>query len=256
MFRIWGCLLFFSTMTSCTLALADNASFAPKSLSVKDFADLKIPQQVKKDVLIQAVNKMRTRKDLAYVDLGDYTDFMHGHILFKKKDGVENFKIDGRLSEQDIDSSIWDSLEQVGILFHTQEYRGSRNQEGFVGKYGSLDPLNRSFLYLLKDNSYGKKGDLVDANLVGEFALKKKKRVKTVHPYHIAESTFGASFKHMSLAFYFFRIKCERRPNLTDSSVFKVQEDGVNTCLTFQSFYCRHNKCGDGEKVDHHTRFR
>lgn len=251
--------LFFiaSLLIYCVNSKAASNSFYPQNVFVKPYQDLKIPKDLKKDELIKAINKVRTLKDITYVDLGDYTDFMHGHVLYKFKDGYEKIEIKGKLKDLRKDSYIWDSLEHVGIVFHTQEYRHLRKKEGFVGKHGELDPLTRNWLYFFKDTKYGRPGDLIDANIVDKFVDMHKERRRTVYAHSLNEDVFGANFEFMSVAVYFFKIKCdERHTNDKTSNVFEVSEDGLKVCLAFQSGFCRHNNCRDGDRLAHQSKYR
>lgn len=198
---------------------------------------------------------MRTRKDLFYVDLGDYTDLMHGHVLYKFKEEGRILNKGERLSELSPNSPLWSSVEKVAILFHSQEYRFLRNKEGYHGKFGELDPLDRNLLYILNDSKYGKAGSLIDANLVDRFAIKNNERRRTVRAGHISKSSFNTDFEGMGVSVYFFKIKCNSQMDLEKSNIIEIEENGIKACLAIQSFHCRNNKCKDGLVVDHDTRY-
>jgi hypothetical protein len=235
--------------------MADHNSFFPHNILIKSYDSLRVPHTLEKKTMVEAINKVRSRKDLFYVDLGDYTDLMHGHVLYKFKKEGDTLKKGERLSEVNPKSPFWNRVEKVAILFHSQEYSHLRNKEGYHGKFGELDPLDRNLLYLLKDSKYGKAGSLIDANIVDKFAIKNNERRKTVRASHISESAFNTSFENMGVSVYFFKIKCNSQIDIEKSNVFEVEEDGEKICLAFQSFHCRRKSCRGSEVVEHETRY-
>lgn len=237
------------------------ASLETPPLRIMPFSQLQFPPQLSKQELSWVLQRTTDRlSGFAFQDLGDFSDFMHGHVIFRPLDGSE-------LPERELTDPSWTPnwarLEAVGLLFHTQEYDMVRRGEPYVGPNGPLSSENRNWIYWLKDTEKGKRGELTPAKELLERPPAKPKY--TVYSDDLLTSVFGAHPGRWEYSVYFFKVRCEDVNRLASpealalSNVTSIRWKGRETCLLFQSFHCRNHpedglRCG-GLDVLPDTRF-
>lgn len=251
----------FFLFVALMISFSAFAELKTPPLRVMPFSQLQFPPQLSKEELSWVIQRTADRlSGFAFQDLGDFSDFMHGHVVFRPLDGSER-------PERDLTDPSWtpdwSRLEAVGILFHTQEYDMVRGGEPYMGPNGSLSSEDRNWIYWLKDTEKGRRGELTPAKMLLEKAPLKPKF--TVYSDDLVKSVFGANPGRWEYSVYFFKVRCDEVENallpadLSRSNVTSVRWNGAKTCLLFQSFRCRNHpedgpRCG-GLEVAPDTRF-
>lgn len=175
-----------------------------------------------------------------FVDLGDITDLMHVHVIMRPKN--DNFKIPKNMSLTKLSwTPDWEQVQEVGALFHTQEYSFMRKTP-YIGPYGELDPIKRNWLLFLTDNKLGKKYQVVNAELLSDKKPQQNKTY-TVNAEDINSSVFDFEIDDWQYSFYFFRITCQEANSskFDGDNLIEVFNHTTNEriCLALMSFHCR-----------------
>lgn len=226
-------------------------------LRLKPYASLAFPPQLPKDALIEQLGATAfALHGLAFENLGDMSDWMHGHVLFRPRDGAE--KPAYPLTDPSW-TPDWAGLELKGILFHTQEYDHLRGGRPYVGPAGRLDPYDRNWLLLFQEAGARL------ARAIDWMEKEPAKRPYTIRSDDLRRSEFGAKPGAWEFSVYFFRVKCENLAGLdpaalADSNAFTLALNGERHCLVFESFLCRNYsktdpRCQQGVKLDYESPF-
>lgn len=241
----------------CSLnAKAEINILYPRNLDIQNKEMFQAPPQMSVNNIANWIKGLQRLKHIGFENLGDYTDAMHGHVLFRLKSDVADTTIDN-LAYLPFESERWNDYEAVAVLFHTQEYGFLRNGDGYNGKFGSLDILARNWILLLQDGAYGKAGDIIDANLVSSLAQEQRRRVYTVFANKLIPSFYNTDFSVQNYSFYFYKVSCDEvnLDKIILTNVIEVNDDGERSCLLVQSEKCHSRSCGNYRTLKHITKY-
>lgn len=225
------------------------------TLRLKSYSELKYPPQLPKSVLRNHLRQTaRALHGVAFENLGDMSDWMHGHVLFRPPDGAAS---PARPLTDPAWEPDWSKLDLKGILFHTQEYDHLRKGRPYVGPQGSLDTYDRNWILMLTETSR----KLVRALYWMDETP--KKRPFTIRSDDLLKRVFGANPGNWEYSVYFFRVKCDQlaaytEAEIEDSNVFELYLKDERYCLAFESFHCRNNsetdpRCQRGPQLEYQT---
>ncbi len=155
----------------------------------------------------------------SYVDIGDMSDFMHGHLFL----GAPSL-----------------------ILFHTKEYDFLRKGRPYKGPHGILDPnIERNYILWLEDNPHGRAGEVVEAHPFSKFP---ERPDLTVSIRDLNTDQFKMIDGDNDESFYFFRVACEDADQaasqlgmVVESNLIEIRQGALNerVCLALVNFHCR-----------------
>jgi len=233
------------------LACADIVN--PPPLRVVSFDSLKLPVGApKKQVQWMLQRAMDHLYGRAFVDMGDTTDLMHGHLILRPKDRSENLELKTDVLEDldQIATAQRADLVPVAILFHSREFEELRKGMPYVGPYGELDPMSRNWILFLVDQGKYRRGDFVNAQ---EFYHKPNGDVAfTVNPGDLPDSLFDFHIGAWNYAFYFYRTDCGASDQVANQDATNLTEvwnavKSERVCLALTSFDCHntpeHEQC-------------
>lgn len=159
---------------------------------------------------------------VGFVDMGDISDLMHGHMLLAtNKDTFQK--------------------EPVAVLYHSQEYPHFRKGKPYATAEGEIHGLDRNWVLFLKDQSGYKRGDVVDANTLMTKKLDKKKL--TVYSKDLDPKIMGKDMIEDE-SYYFFRTECSAVKSLnlnSQDNVVVINNNFIQeqVCLALLSYQCR-----------------
>lgn len=210
-------------------------------LRLKTYAQLAFPPQLSRAELQWMLQTAASGlHGLAFEDMGDMSDFMHGHVVFQPLDGSE-------APAKDLNdlswTPDWSKLEAKAVLFHTQEFGYLRQGVPFLGPNGKLNGLDYNWLLFLKDNAKASRGELGRGRDWHRDPVADQKftvRVSDLDPRY-----FGPRPGSWEYAFYFFRIHCADLDALgsveriENSNLLDVKIGSERVCLALENFHCR-----------------
>lgn len=222
---------------------------------LKSYESLRFPSSLKKAELRWAVQRAADEMyGKYYVDLGDMSDFMHGHVLFKPADpravppAIER-------GEANPDLRALETLP-ILVLFHTKEFPSLRKGHGYEVPAGRLsNSEDRNWILSLRDQELGPRGSIVPAHPRSTFP---DRLDVTVGLDDLREEEFGSRPGDWEVSVYFFRVPCAAADaaqaaerSARASAPFRASTDENNlievfqgegrerVCLTLMDYHCR-----------------
>ena len=208
-------------------ARADLFSVPP--LHLQRFDSLGLPPLTTKELIQKSVQSVAEQTyGQAFVDIGDMSDLMHGHILWDPK--IHDPKLDRPLA----------------ILFHTQEFPNIR-PDGYIFKGRALDPFNRNWISWQQPIRNYKQNDLTPAQLLMPNA--DGSIPTTVSSDMLDSAVFGPDVTGRSTTFFFYRFSCnellQRKISATTiqaSNIIQIRIESQPVCLALVNEVCNTSK--------------
>lgn len=159
---------------------------------------------------------------VGFVDMGDISDLMHGHMLLST-------------------NPISGEKQPVAVLYHSQEFKFFRKGKPYETTHGEINGFDRNWVLFLKDLSGYKRGDVIDANTL--MTKKGKDKKYTIYSHELDLNVFGEDMKEEQ-SYYFFRTKCNSIQSLnlnSDDNIVVINNNYIQdqVCLALVSSICR-----------------